>query len=206
MSYSSEQTRERILSCARQEFLENGFEKANLRRISDAAKVTTGALYAHFKNKEGLFDDLVRLPAEELFTRYEDMHDQVEVVPHEDVLERTEKVSSEGMDWMLDYIYQHFDAFKLIVCCSESTPYSRYIDKLIEIEESTTRRVLPEDAVKATGDFFIHVACSSGVREFFEVVAHDLPKEEAVRYMSEIKRFHFSGWRGILDLAIPNNA
>jgi hypothetical protein len=199
MSYSSEQTRERILSCARREFLENGFEKANLRRIADAARATTGALYAHFKNKEGLFDALVCLPAEQLFTRYEEMHNQVEVSPYEDVLAQTEKISSDGMDWMLEFIYEHFDAFKLIICCSEGTAYSGYVDKLIEIEESTTRRILPVETVKAAGDFFIHVACSSGVREFFEMVAHDLPKKEAVRYIEKIKQFHSSGWREIFS-------
>lgn len=200
MSYSSEQTQERIVLCAHQEFLQNGYIKANLRRIADNAKATTGALYAHFKNKEELFDALVREPAEELLSRFKEMHEQAQTASGEDTFVQTESVSSEGTDWMLEYIYEHFDTFKLIACCSEGTPYSRYIDQLIEIEESTIKRTLPEDAFKATGDFFIHVISSSGFRELFEVVAHDLPKEEAVRYMKKIKQFRYGGWREILGL------
>ena len=49
MSYSSEQTRQRILECAKKEFLEQGYQKANLRKIAEDAKATTGALYNHFK-------------------------------------------------------------------------------------------------------------------------------------------------------------
>ena len=59
MSYSSEQTRQRILECAKKEFLEQGYQKANLRKIAEDAKATTGALYNHFKNKEVLFEALV---------------------------------------------------------------------------------------------------------------------------------------------------
>jgi AcrR family transcriptional regulator len=198
VSYSSEQTRKRLITCARREFLKNGYAKANLRRIADNAKATTGALYAHFKNKEELFDALVGRPAKALLARYEKMHRQVKAVSQEGALGQTENASAEGTDWMLEYIYKHFDAFKLIVCCSEGTAYSKYIDKLIEIEEMATKRALPAEAYRAAGDFFIHVIASSGLREMFEVVAHDLPKEEAIQYIKKIKQFRFGGWRGIL--------
>jgi AcrR family transcriptional regulator len=198
MSYSSEQTRERILECARQEFLENGYAGANLRRISDNAKATTGALYAHFKNKEELFDALVHQPAEELLGHFVEMHERAQTIPQENAFVQTENVSSEGTDWVLEYIYEHFDAFKLIVCCSEGTPYGEYIDKLVEIEEMTTRQTLPSEILEATGDFFIHVIASSGLHELFEVVAHSLSKGEAIQYMKKVKQFRFGGWRGIL--------
>jgi hypothetical protein len=110
------------------------------------------------------------------------------------------------MDWMLEYIYDHFDTFKLILCRSEGTPYSGYMDKLIEIEESTTKRMIPAGALEANSGFFIHVVCSSGIREFFEAVMHDLPKEEAVRYIKQITQFHHGGWHEVLGpaaLGIP---
>jgi AcrR family transcriptional regulator len=198
MSYSSEQTRERILECARQEFLENGYTGANLRRISDNAKTTTGALYAHFKNKEKLFDALVHQPAKELLDHFVEMHERAQTTSQENVFVQTESLSSESTDWVLDHIYKHFDAFKLIVCCAEGTPYGEYIDKLVKIEEMTTRQALPSGVLEATGDFFIHVIVSSGLHELFEVVAHDLSKREAIQYMKKVKQFRFDGWRGIL--------
>ncbi len=54
MSNSSyQETHERILKSGLAAFLEEGFEKANLRRICKAAGVTTGAFYKHFKDKGG---------------------------------------------------------------------------------------------------------------------------------------------------------
>ena len=51
MSYCSGLTRERIMECAKAEFLKKGFQAAQLKDIVAAAKVTTGAVYRHFKDK-----------------------------------------------------------------------------------------------------------------------------------------------------------
>ena len=49
----------RLLSAAKEEFLNKGFEKASLTDICKAAGVTTGALYKRFNGKEDLFSALV---------------------------------------------------------------------------------------------------------------------------------------------------
>ena len=66
MNYNSDRTRARILDAALAEFREHGYERAGLRRIAAAARVTTGAVYNHFGSKEGLFDALVGESAAEL--------------------------------------------------------------------------------------------------------------------------------------------
>ena len=52
-------TREKLIECARQEFLEKGYMKASLRGICKKAGVTTGALYFFFQNKEDLLSAVV---------------------------------------------------------------------------------------------------------------------------------------------------
>ena len=59
MSYCSDITKNRILECAKKEFLNKGFDKAQVGEIAKAANVTTGAIYRHFKNKEDLFFTLI---------------------------------------------------------------------------------------------------------------------------------------------------
>ena len=56
MGEQDQQTRQRLLRCAKAEFLSRGFEHASLRRICEAAGVTTGAVYFFFQNKEDLLD------------------------------------------------------------------------------------------------------------------------------------------------------
>ena len=45
------ETKERLLACAKKEFVEKGYAKASLRAICREAGVTTGALYFFFRIK-----------------------------------------------------------------------------------------------------------------------------------------------------------
>ena len=49
-----ERTRERLLRAASHEIYRSGFQSASLDTILSSARVTKGALYHHFKNKEAL--------------------------------------------------------------------------------------------------------------------------------------------------------
>lgn len=187
MSYSSEQTRQRIIESAKQEFLEKGFSGASLRSIATAAKATTGALYNYYKNKEELFVAVVKDTADTFLDIYEDSH----IHPLSD----EPKMASElAMDKVINYLYDHFTEFKIIFCCSNGTVYENYLDQLIEIEESAYRKMLGdrEDA------FFIHVICGDGLRDLRELIAHDIPREQAESYMRKIERFRFAGWKEII--------
>ncbi len=53
------QTEARLLHAAKQEFLQNGYAKANLRAICKAAGVTTGAFYFSFPSKEALLSAIL---------------------------------------------------------------------------------------------------------------------------------------------------
>ena len=51
----SAETKQQLLTAARDEFAARGFQGSSLRRICAAAGVTTGALYFFFQGKDDLF-------------------------------------------------------------------------------------------------------------------------------------------------------
>lgn len=53
------QTRERLLDSAARVFAQRGFGGASLEEIAESAGYSTGAVYAHFENKDQLFMELV---------------------------------------------------------------------------------------------------------------------------------------------------
>src|SRR5260370_42298289 len=57
---SPENTRQRILDAAFDEFYKNGFQGGSLNRIVDEARTTKGALFHHFKGKKDLGVAVVR--------------------------------------------------------------------------------------------------------------------------------------------------
>ena len=62
----AQKTRQQLLRAALDTFYLRGVGRASLHEIAQAAGVTRGALYWHFKNKEDLFDGLFGSIFEEL--------------------------------------------------------------------------------------------------------------------------------------------
>ena len=61
---------DKIIECAKTEFLEKGFEGASMRRVAENAGYTTGMLYGRFADKGELFRAIVKAPAEKLCLYY----------------------------------------------------------------------------------------------------------------------------------------
>ena len=71
------ETRERILDAAEDVFNAKGVSRTTLNEIAEAAGVTRGAIYWHFKNKVELFDAMVgrvRGPIKELVEKTADIN------------------------------------------------------------------------------------------------------------------------------------
>ncbi|MDR1630150.1 MAG: TetR/AcrR family transcriptional regulator [Oscillospiraceae bacterium] len=200
MSRSSQLTRSRILECAGQEFLEHGFQNANMRRIAKAAQVTTGAMYNHFANKSVLFDALVQAPAEEMLARFCEIHTDAKEALPEMTGACMKQTAYMGTDWMLEYIYGHLDVFRLVFCRSEGTRWAFYLEKLIAIEEQAYRVYCdsPGKNGRLIQDMFLHMTASSGFQYLVELVSHDVPYKQAVAVMDNAKRFGMAGWQEIL--------
>ena len=200
----NEQLAEDLLEAGKKVFLEVGFRDASLRKIAAMLGVTTGAIYRYYTDKEALFDAIVSGPAEELVNRYRTSQQEYAALPLETQLQGIAGVS-EANTWMMDFIYDHFDVFKLIVCSSVGTRYEHYIDILVEIEANSSVR-LTEKMLEAgyqlppLDDELAHMISSGLFNCMFETVRHDMPKEKALAYTGSYQLFYTAGWMKILGL------
>lgn len=60
---------DKIMECAKTEFLEKGFEGASMRKVAENAGYTTGMLYGRFADKGELFKAIVKKPRRKNFIR-----------------------------------------------------------------------------------------------------------------------------------------
>lgn len=201
----NEKLAQELLEAGKREFLERGFQGASMRSIAAAAGVTTGALYRYYTDKEALLDALVKEPADALEEKYREQQRLFAEQNLQSQLEGLPEVSDESASWMMQYIYDHFDAFKLIVCCSAGTKYAYYLDTLIDIETEAGRRLI--DRMKEEGvpvrdmdDALIHILSSMLFNGMFETVRHDMPMEEAFSHMETLREFYSAGWFRILGI------
>ncbi len=193
-----------ILESAKKEFLEKGFVNANLREISKNAGVTTGGLYRHFPDKEAVFAALVN-PVLEEFHRQADIFKARDY----DLMEQDslDVMWESGVDLSLIFhmVYQNFDEFKLLLCCSEGTQYAGFIHDFVMMEQRETLAFLEAARtrgvqVKNIHPEELHLLLSAYVSAVFEVVVHDFTQEAAQHYLKTLKTFFNPGWRAVLGL------
>lgn len=196
-------TFQRIMTEGKKEFLKKGYKDASLRNIVKQAGVTTGAFYGYYPDKSALFHALVSPSAEELREFFIKAHQGFADLPVEQRISRMHNYTDESLRYFLDYIYEQFDAFKLIVCRSDGTDYVHYIDSLVEVETEGTQEFI-KDAKQAGYRIneikpeLIHILSSSYFYGVFEVVIHNMPKKAADEYIAGITAFHRAGWDKIL--------
>lgn len=192
-----------ILSAAMQEFLEKGFKSASLRNIVKTAGVTTGALYGYYDSKEDLFEALVGKDYNFLLDCFRKAQKEFAEIPPEEQPDNLTSTSGECMYEMLLYAYEHLNEFKLILCCSEGTRFSRLIDEMVEIETKGTHDYLevlkrlgrPSPPIDARLE---HILITGMFNTFFELIIHEMPLEEAKHYLQAMRTFYTAGWMKLM--------
>ena len=197
-------TLERILQAAMEEFSEKGFLGASLRQIVKRAGVTTGAFYGYFSSKETLFSSIVEPHADILMSRYMDAHTSFSKLPAEKQPEHMGVESDFYIHWMVDYICKHREPERLLLCGAEGTGYENFVHNMVEIEvESTlkyveTLRCLGHD-IPNLNRSLCHIIASGMLGGIFEIVIHDIPREQAVRDVEQLQAFYTAGWLKLMS-------
>ena len=179
MQNKKQTTQEKILYAAKAEFLEKGFQTASLRTIVKEAGVTTGALYGYYGSKEAIFDALVEEP------------------------ERMSTVSQACLEELLFYMFNHREAFHLLLLCSEGTHYSSMKEELVQLEVNATHRyylVLEKLGTPAPqiDPRLEHILVTGLMNAYFEMIIHDMPLADAQQYLRELHSFYSAGWLKIM--------
>ena len=102
---------------------------------------------------------------------------------------------SSGMVGMIDYIYDNFEVFELLLDASYGTKFQDFVERLVEIETEYTYKYMEaihyqtEDGEVITEDF-IYIMTRALFESMFEVVRHKMTKETALRYMDMLEKYH----------------
>ena len=196
---------EKIISAAVREFMEYGFESASMRRIASEVGLTVGALYRHFPNKEEMFAALVEPTIDELMAKYQEFCEQgYEVMKCGDVQQLWNESESETK-WLMCFIYDHFEAFKLLICRSQGTRFESFVHDMALLEERSTldyfeRMKQYNMTVNELSQKEFHMLVTANVSAVFEAVIHDFSREEAMHYSETLDAFFSAGWRKLLGI------
>ncbi len=196
---SDNESREKLIECARKEFSEKGYEKASLRKITSDAGMTTGAVYFFFKDKNGLFGAVVddalkgfmqiinKHFAEEI---QEDLSNYVHVSgDHDDLAQQ-----------IVTYLYDNYDVMMLLFDKAHGSEYENVLDSIIDVLESSYSALAEKYAAVSEGKrvnkYMLHYLTHIQVDAFEHLLNHESDKERALEIIKPVMDMLITTWIG----------
>lgn len=201
MSEKAENTREKILDAAIKHFLKDGFSGASLRRIVKDAGLTTGAFYKYYPTKKMLFDALVD-PYIYIYEIYDEILTDFEKLSASEQTSNMSACATDGMDQMIDYVYDHYDHFRLLLKCGDSVKYEDFIHNMVDKEMKSTMKymqIMKESGIDLSkiDESLMHMIYTGFFSSVFQIIEHDMDRGVAKRNVHQLKEFNMGGWERI---------
>lgn len=155
-------------------------KKVSPRQIVKCAEVTTGAFYGYFSSKEALFASIVEPHDAALMGKFMEAQLSFAELPEEEQTKHMGVESNSYIHWMMDYICQHRDSVKLLLCGAEVTSYEHFVHNMVEVEVQYTLRYM--EVLRRLGHnipdlnkSLCHIIANGMFSGIFEAVIHDIP-------------------------------
>ncbi|AKC95706.1 TetR/AcrR family transcriptional regulator [Sneathia vaginalis] len=134
-------SKDKILKVAKKEFLKKGYKGVSMRHIAKLCKLTTGAIYGNFKNKEDMFNQIILVDMPKIHEVFEiakskSLACNKKVV---DILKKgiiTEEVMDEAMN-MYKIMFEYKDSF-ILLYSSQGTEYEKIVNTFTEEDIKST--------------------------------------------------------------------
>ena len=190
---------EKIIAAAREEFMAYGFTDASVRRIAAAAGMSPAGLYRHFPGKEEMFAALVESAYRGLTAMYRQQETAERMALEDGTLKDKWEQGGEAR-LAMSYIYDHLDAFRLLICRSAGTRYESFLHDLAVEEEKTTMAMM--DLLRQQGVRIndvrpeeFHLLVTTSISAVFQAVEHGFTREEAMHYADTLDAFFTGSWQ-----------
>lgn len=199
MAKQIEGVSEKILTCAKQEFLDKGYTEASLRTIAAAAGTSTNSIYVRFHDKEGLFSAIVEPAVNGMMTRFVDIQERFHAMDSAEQAAEMGDYAARGMEALVDYLYDNLDAFRLLLDASYGTRFHNFIDRMVDVEVDYTYKYMeatgcPAQLGDAMTETVLHIVTTAYFEGLFEVIRHGMERAEAKEYIALLGRYHHTGF------------
>ena len=179
-----DEIRSRIYEAALDVFFQKDFKSATMKEIAQKAGVSASLTYSYFKNKEMLFDEIVR----SVLQKFPDTLNEAIEAPGQ----AFDKFVNIERDFFLDLLDKHRE---LIVLMDKSagTNHSDAKENMIHLIEEHIRIGLKKTSKKEYDDLLAHILASNFTESVLEIARHYKNREWAEGMLDLVSRQHFFG-------------
>lgn len=188
-----------IITAALNEFLENGYEKASLRKIAAAADVTVGAIYTRYKTKDILFCSLVQpliMKIQQTFnvirSEYAKGADNYQL---EDMASNMQKESNA----ILHLLFDDYDRAVLLFCQSAGSSLANFSDTIVQHKIDETLAFFKSAGIGNISPDILRLLTTAQFHMYFQIINDGYELEEARQMMNAAIIYHTGGWLAFLD-------
>ena len=191
------ESREKLILCAKKEFMEKGFEKASLRSISSAAGLTTGAVYFFFKDKNGLFGAVVDEPLQRLMQAItQHFSEDMETDPAD--YQHSSGDHDDFAEMIISALYSDRDALLILLEKASGSRYEGIVDRFVEmIEKHNTalaNNYIAAFPDKRVNEYILHWFSHVQINAFVHLLTHVDNKERAVKEIKPVIDMLVESW------------
>ena len=107
----------------------------SMQNIARRAGITAAGIYRHFPSKEAMFTAMVE-PVTSDFLKMCDvsMEETYSRLSDDDFLKNFNEFRTKKNRESINFMYDNYDVFRLLLVCSKGTPYESFQERLVEIE------------------------------------------------------------------------
>lgn len=169
---------------------------ASMRTIAKKANVTTSNIYNYFKNKDEIFETILRPlvnkleQAKKLFIAFE-----IESEANHD-LEDHRKLTRA----CTSFCNINREKLELLFFKSKGSSYENYVEDFIDWFTENMKLSFYQHGKDYIDEFLVHITASIWVNAIREILMHQISGERLARITDDIMTFMFTGWKGMMKV------
>ena len=145
---------------------------------------------------------------EHIYQIYDQIVEEFEKLSASDQTRNMSDTSSDGMEQMVDYIYDHYDNFRLLLKCGDSGKFELFIHNMVEREMKSSLNYMEkmkENGVKIpiVEESLMHMIYTGFFSSVFQIIEHDIDRETAKKNVHQLKEFNTGGWERLWNIEFP---
>ena len=191
------ESRTRLIECAKKEILEKGFAKASLRKIAADAGVTTGAVYFFFKDKDGLLGGVTEAALTSLMGVLE-KHFAEDTETDLKSYQQQDGDHDEFAEELVNVIYDNFDEMTILLEKSAGSRFEGIVEEVIDRLDTSYMALAEQYAAAMPGKRvnrdMLHWLTHVQVDAFIHMMNHFSDREDAMRFIKPVMDYLIKGW------------
>lgn len=196
----SHDTRRKLIASAEEEFAQQGYEKASLRRICSRIGVTTGALYFFFNNKEDLFKNVIQPVTDQAIQILKEYQSRIQ---SEGAREESDSPmgDAETLGAFFDLMYAHRYVVTIIINNQNSPFVAKFFESFKSVIAATIQAILYPGVtyIEPYDSFIIEWLAQTEMTTIIDILRNDKTRQEADGHVTSALVFTQGGLKALAN-------